>query len=570
MMKNTLITLQTLLLFSLYANASDTIRIDSNQFFIDPARQMILTNLSVDHINNTWSSTKSHIKLTEVYQFTTPQATVETGTAYSIVFPSTNEIFTLFFTSLPIIHITTTETIVDEPNVLANFKIIESNQNYLESLVGIQYRGGLSQTFAKKSMEIEFYEDETGEESVDYSLIGLVATDKYNLQAMYNEPLRMRNKTNFDIWRIINQLHYINEEPDAINGVRMEYAELFINDEYRGVYAIGEKINRKLLKLKSHNGQIRGELYKGDDWGVTTFTSLPPYSNYTDFWAGFEYKHPKQEIDWSNLYSFVDFVRNAPDQQFYDNYASKFSQESLVDYFIFLNLLRMVDNTGKNLYIAKYTNDDVYFYIPWDLDGTFGMSFDSTRDTTTNDILTNGLYRRLIHDCNENGFHQRLAEKWQILRNSSITNENIMNLFLENHDYLLENGVYQREEIAWSEYQYSSQHLDYMSEWITDRLAFLDQRFSTACSGVGLNDISLANSTYKVYPNPAKNYLTITNPSISTFSIELYNNLGQLIQKDSSTNTTFTCALETLNSGVYHLKISDDQHQEMHKIVIER
>ena len=47
----------------------------------------------------------------------------------------------------------------------------------------------------------------------------------------------------------------------------MKYAEVFINNNYRGVYCVTELIDRKQLQLKKfelNNGnfRIRGELYK--------------------------------------------------------------------------------------------------------------------------------------------------------------------------------------------------------------------------------------------------------------------------------------------------------------------
>lgn len=568
-MKYILTVLKVLLLSGLHVFANDTIQVPSNQFFIDHSRKIVLTNLSVDYINATWTDTKTYVHLDEVYAFFPPIEHIDRGLEYKIIPPNNVNIYALYFTELPIIHITTSETIVDEPNVMANFKMIESNQNYIESFVGIQYRGGFSQSYPKKSMEIEFHTDETAEDNVDYPLLGMRAEDKWNLQAMYNEPLRMRNKTNFELWRLINQLHYIQDEPQAINGVRMEYAEVFINNSYYGIYGVGEKINRKQLRLKNHNGQIRGELYKGDDWGITTFEGdLIPYSNYSDTWGGFEYKHPDEEIDWSNLYNFADFVMNAPNEVFYENYASKFSQDNLVDYFIFLNLLKMNDNTGKNLYIAKYTKDDVYFYVPWDLDGTFGIRYDGTQGSS-NGKLENGFYKRLWHDCAENGFYDKLNQKWHQLRNSTLTHYQLLAMFRQNHDYLYHNGAYNREQLAWPDYEYSSDHLDYISQWIDNRLNYLDVLFTQPCLSLAVAEIEMNANNYDVFPNPAKQNVSVISKEGLPFSIQLYNNLGQLVKEQEMSTGSMQLSLDQINSGIYFLKISDEMHQETHKIIIE-
>ena len=153
------------LFLSTIAKANDTIQINQNQFFIDINKSLVLTNIDVGLVNSTWNNNKTHIMLNEVCEFSAPISNIEIGLAYSIFIPSQNSNFTLYFTELPIINITTNFTIVDEPNVLANFKMIESNQNFLESFIGIQYRGASSQALEKKSMEIEFWKDENGTET---------------------------------------------------------------------------------------------------------------------------------------------------------------------------------------------------------------------------------------------------------------------------------------------------------------------------------------------------------------------------------------------------------------------
>ncbi len=104
-----------------------------------------------------------------------------------------------------------------------------------------------------------------------------------------------------------------------------------------GIYALGEQVDKKQLKLKSFNGSIRCEFYKGISWGASTFTELPQYDNNNRIWSGFEMKYPKEDdiTDWSNLYNFVDFVINSSEINFEDNIIDKFNINNAIDYFIF-------------------------------------------------------------------------------------------------------------------------------------------------------------------------------------------------------------------------------------------
>lgn len=50
------------------------------------------------------------------------------------------------------------------------------------------------------------------------------------------------------------------------SGVRGQVVEVYLNDEYMGIYSLTECMDRKQLKLKKYNketGEIRGGLWKG-------------------------------------------------------------------------------------------------------------------------------------------------------------------------------------------------------------------------------------------------------------------------------------------------------------------
>lgn len=558
----------TLILNSINALSNDTIQVNSNQYFIDETKELVLTNLDVELINLTWTDLKSHILLGDLYQFSTSVATVELGTPYEIVKTSNNAVYTIYFSELPIINISTAFEIVDEPNVLAYFEMIESNQNYLESHIGIQYRGASSQAYPKKSMEIKFWTDETGDDTQDFSLLGMVNDDGWNLQAMYNEPLRIRSKTNNDLWRMIDTLYYQDSEPEAINGIRMNYVEIFINEIYQGVYCLGEKVNRKQLKLKKHNGNIRGELYKGDSWGASTFTSIPSFNNSSLFWGGFEYKHPEEEVDWSNIHELADFVINASNPDFYSDYQNRFVIDNLVDYFIFLNLLRATDNTGKNIFIAKYDTDEKYFYVPWDLDGSFGTIWAGTNDNTTNDILSNGLYNRLMYDCSVNGFRAKLKERWNELRSDLITHDSLMSLFESSYNFLLENGIYEREPIAWNDYSFDNQGIDYMSSWITNRINYLDVKFNETCTPLSINENIIESDFIQIYPNPTNDLIYLESKKTEIYTVKIYNNIGELVLKQTITPANKVISLRHLDKGIYFLNTENTDNVATYKIVL--
>jgi len=463
---------------------------------------------------------------------------------------------------------TTTGEISDSPKILGHFEFKAPETPLVSSRIGVEYRGATSQSYPKKSMEIEFWLDDNGDETQEFSLLNLHKGDSYNLQAMYNEKLRINSKTSNELWqKIYPNVHYKNDENDAKSGILMKYADLFLNGEYRGVYALGEKVNRKILKLKKNDGnQIKGELYKGDQWGgATTFTGLIPFDNNSDLWDGYEYKHPKDVIRWENLYNLIDFVLNENDETFNATYSSKFDVDNMVDYFIFLNLVRATDNTGKNIYLAKYKKDGPYFYVPWDLDGTFGSIWDGTEDDVVDDLLFNGLYTRLWQ---EPGFRSKLAKRWAHLRTDIVTKENLVQMLNNNMEKLKKSGVYEREAIVWDAYEFSPETLNYQKDWLGRRIDFLDSIMKT----LSATDTPLKNSKLSLYPNPASDFLYIDAGNMKNSDLQIIDFSGREILSKNLGNITTQIQIPITNipEGIYFVILKGDAEVKTAKLVVKK
>ena len=495
-MKTKFFLLAILLSFRIFAN--EGIVIPSDMCGVDQKNKLILVNQRVDEINATWSSEQDEVIIEDVsYKMKNSVESIAIGTAYPVEANGTT--YSLYFTELPIIKISLADPgrINGDTKIPATFSIIDQSKTKVSSDIAIRLRGGVSREYPKKQYRINFCTDNTTSTNKDVSLLGMRSDDDWNLIAMYNEPLRIRNKTTFDIWRTINRLHYQSSEPKAMNSARLQYVEIFMNDQYNGVYCVGEPVDRKQLQLKKYDATtgIRGELYKGVDWGkAVMFERAESYTQGYLGWGGFEYKYPNEiSSDWRNIYGFVSFVVTSSDRKFYAEYKSRFDFDNLVDYFIFLNLTRATDNTGKNIFIAKYKEGAPYFYVPWDLDGVFGIIWTGNRENVTNGLLTNGLYSRLLKDYQGNDFKKKVKQRWNQLVKDGLTPDNIIARFKENHDYLFQNGVYRREPIAWSAFYYSSSDFTYLSTWLNKRHDYLDQLFNSY--------ESYSESTAKIYIN---------------------------------------------------------------------
>mgnify|MGYP000084538273 FL=1 len=430
------------------------------------------------------------------------------------------------------------------------------------SNIGIEIRGGSSQAFPKKTYDLEFWEDDFGDENINVHFGDLRSDDDWILDALYNEPLRLRSYIANKLWLEIHTPYYLDEEPEAKSGANVKYVEMFLNGQYNGLYNLSEQVDKKQLKLKSFNDNIRGELYKGNTWGASTFTELPNYDNESREWSGYEFKYPKEDeiTDWANVYQFTDFVMNASDIDFTNGIWSKFDVSNYSDYFIFLNLLRATDNTGKNIYLAKYSTDEHYFHAPWDLDGCFGTIWNGTNENITDDILSNGFISRVI-DINPNNISPSIATKWFSFRNTILSNAALSDSILDEYNFLQNNKVYEREALVYPNYLFNQEDLSYILTWLENRLAYLDTYFENDLS---IGDNISAIKTNLIYPNPAKDRIYITNSSsLIGKEFRVYNNLGQLTSR-GVIETSFI-SIENLEIGYYIIHLDNNSYKFIKK-----
>jgi hypothetical protein len=535
---------------------------------VDSARKMVLINAPLQPLNQV-SPTRDSARVLAVgsrqYKLVHAVATLRAAASYKAT--AQGVAYTVYFTQVPVLKFSTRHQIVDTPSVYASFVLLDSTGVLARSATGIEFRGATSQLYPKKSYELSLWADTVGAADQDLALLGMRNDNKWNLQALYNDQLRVRLKVANEVWQDINQVYYKAQEPDAKNGIDMAYAEVFINDSYQGIYTLAERIDKKQLKLKKYaNNTIAGELYKGTTADVADqFVSAPPFSNASLLWGGFEYKEPSERTDWTSLHDFVNFVATSSNADFYAQYRSRFNFANAVDYYLFLNLIRAIDNTGKNIYIAKYKAGEPYFYAPWDLDGVLGNSWDGSNQDITDDLLGNRFYDRLLNDYAPGGFREALVSRWTSLRAAIVTEARIKAKIETNSAFLLNNNVYEREHLAWPDYQYDAAQLDYPSSWLAARLAYLDGIFTASSLGTAG---ATEQETLQVFPNPASGSVSIVFHA-GPCQLSIQDVQGRQVLQTTLTNTYSTLDISALPKGLYLAQLKTPAATVVRKLVIE-
>lgn len=556
---------------------ASTIILPNDTYRIDDEKRLIVCNTDLSKLNFDMQNITVKINGND-FKVLDNVLSLKIGTRYTLAMDQGYSRYSLFFTNLPLLYINSNTEISDSPKVLSRIKIVTPDGKITESNAGIEYRGSSSQNYPKKSFEIEFWNDTSGNDTQDIALFDMREDKDWNIQAMYNEPLKIASKTAWELWDNISELYYKEKEPEARTGIRIKYVEAFVNNSYQGLYAISEKIDRKQLKLKKNTDtEIRGELYKGDSWETTTYYDLPPFDNTSETWGGFEYKYPKALRDWTSLYNLHDFVINSDNETFYSQYKEKYDDKNIINYFIFMNVIRATDNSGKNVYTARYNKDEKYFFIPWDLDGVLGRIWNSTSENITEDLQINGLFARLYNDTRPDGFRLDLKNRWTELRNSSITVDKIMQIMIDNFNYLNDSGALERDRIANSGSTISSEYEEFVftREWLKKRIKYLDMVFGFDFNITNPEEEEGKESIYILYPNPAKNYIYFINKNRkaqkSLIDITIYSKSGRIVKNIVQNPIDQSVSMENISNGNYILNIIDDSgHKQNFKLIVDR
>ena len=580
------VCLLTLLILatSVEAQPQDTVVIPAPYYQVATSNnnRLVLINQSLEHINTTYSGIKGGVLLGDLrLGIVNPVDSFAYRARYRAK-DSFGKTYWLHFTTLPVMHIHTTQGITNEPRRPARLQLTTPDGESLTTWIGVEYKGAGSLSDAKKSYRIECWTDSLATDKVDHALLGMRNDDDWDLQALYREPLRLRTPVVAELWRDLSVLHYAEQQPDAKGYVDSRYVEVYVDGLYRGIYLLAERIDRKQLQLKKYDDEdaaIRGTMTKAVMPWVEDYTPAP-YDNSQDYWNGHEHYFPDEAIDWGYLSEWYDFVDGSDDSTFQAQYADWFDIPNAVDYWILLNVFRMIDNTGKNLWYVRYDNDEPLFYVPMDFNATIGMKWDNTVLDITDDTIGNAFYTRLFQDCSPGGFQDLLQQRWAEVRPTLLQHGALMERVRTHHTLLTESGAYAREAARWDAQTFpfsaDTAKLTYIDTFLQARLAYLDAFFLQLCeietvtspgdstvqdtSGqvVALTPITGVEAI-RAYPNPVRDVLHLQLPhDWSGAQYNLYDISGRMIMQDkiaASSGHIHTIDASGLGAGCYLLQL---------------
>lgn len=359
----------------------------------------------------------------------------------------------------------------------------------------LKWRGGTTNAEGKhkRNYNIKFEKD--------VKLFDMRSDNNWMLDAGQPDVFRLRNRIAMDIWNdMAHKPYYADLEPKARNGVKGRVVEVFLNNEYRGIYNLSEKLDRKQMKLMKVNpltSEIHGVLYKGISWNYTIMNdSIYQYDNHSETLYGYKVKYPdlndNDTTDWKPLVDAINhnLILSYDDLEFEKQVSDWFDIPVLIDYSIFVSSINALDNNGKNTFWAVYDKsvNHQLTLAPWDLDCTFGQRWgslmaDAALPNNLVDVTIGVLYN--FYRTNALQFNDRLNLRYKELRQEGnvLSTDSLISRVTKYYQALKKSGAAQRETAKWSgdsdvwgdTIDFDKEY-DYICNWITQHMQAIDKK----------------------------------------------------------------------------------------------
>ena len=395
------------------------------------------------------------------------------------------------------------------------------------SFAKVKWRGGSTNTADKHKRNYKIKTLNEKGKKQEISLLGMREDNNWILDAGQIDLFRLRNRIATEIWNdFATKPYYASKEPKAKSGVTGKVVEVILNNEYRGIYSLTEAMDRKELKLKKYddkNQEFHGQLWKVSSWDKAQFWEIDKdYDNTQETWHAFETKYPDIDdvnpTDYSPLYEAIDFVANSNDEAFKKEVGDYFDIPVLIDYQLFQETLKPVDNNGKNMFWGIYdvAKSKKLTLAIWDLDASVGQFWQCSTPLHPNRVFPNtdlgvkdgfNLYHRLS-SLNVDNYNEKVANRYHELRKTYFSEKNLISRYQGYYDMLVKSGAASREETKWSEdsdiggypLNFKSE-IEYIKNWIINRLNYLDTNqfpISTNISEIHQKESLSPKTTYNM------------------------------------------------------------------------
>lgn len=388
---------------------------------------------------------------------------------------------------MPIVSITTPkDTIIDTDKeyVSASIEIIDENGevDIEQTDISIRTRGNSTLGADKKSYKVKF---DKKQNPLD------IGDGKGKTWALLGNPYDVSLLRNLTMFRFVDKLTNVSYSPNC------KSVEVYLNGEYEGVYLLSELVNvnknrvnvvEEVDKVEENGYLVEMTQYgKGDTFEVDT--ALYEVKSDLSEDKSIHEQQMKYISDYVN--KCIEVLKDG-DRTTVEQYLDV---DSLVDVYIANEITKNADAGWDSTYMSKNPDGKLEFGPLWDFDLTLSntdcvLGIDSYKGFSPYNILNvNGCAHPWLCYAMENQwFREKVQERWnelstelEDLPNTVIREaEENYNSYLRNFERwdILGKQVYTQPKYITAMTTYS-EHYNYLSEWITKRINWLDGKINS-------------------------------------------------------------------------------------------
>jgi hypothetical protein len=355
-------------------------------------------------------------------------------------------------------------------------------KRFIESYCKFHVRGNVSSTLDKKSYKLALC-DASGEQ-VKHNLLDMREDDDWNLNPLYTDTSKIREKLGYAAWEMI-----CKAEKAPFNSSAISYTEVLFNNEYWGLYGLQIPIDRKLFNMD------------GDDTAFTFKTYVCPteekfmQSLHSAQIAGAEQKvgleNGTTQDGWK---AFEQYLRVFYWERDADISLKQIGElidvDSFLAYHLAIQLLGAGDNIMKNIHLLNYAEPGKpysQYKSLWDINFSFGDAFVDGLALYTDTLVS---VDQLMHDTDyqylqalaPGEISRRTVEKWKMYRDAGVDPETLCGLADAYMQEIQSSGAMARDTARWPESN-NDQNAQEVKDWIVGRFAFLDAYYAQMAAG---------------------------------------------------------------------------------------
>ena len=197
--------------------------------------------------------------------------------------------------------------------------------------------------------------------------------------------------------------------------------------------------------------------------------------------AGLELKNGNghsARVAWEPVRRYMAMVR---EQDFSSESLKLLDPDNVADVWIYIQAIAGVDNRVKNLYYCAKVVDGDYrlYFIPWDMDMTWGNETDETSPTLQSyytypaDHIMNWSPATQMIAEDAGGIRSVIRERWKELRKDVLSDKAVTSAMEEQDRYIRSSGAFDRDRERWEDSPHAKSTAQ-ITDYAVQRLHALD------------------------------------------------------------------------------------------------